>query len=222
MLASVLGACAQQAPPDPATCPRRTLVLEFDGGTYYGDGFDHDDASTNVSSTLYESGTLSAYHASDPDRATRIAMIVDQVCAALAPFPINVLTEKPAPGPYLAVAVGGYPSELGYDSTMIGLGGDNHCETGAPHGLAIVFGDQIESRFGDVPEMVGNMIIGEYGGLKAVPGSSSTTDCMSTRGWDPGVTCTIGGVDTARDPATACGSGATFHEHEAFALAPCD
>src|SRR2546428_13709440 len=93
LIVIVVSACAT-AVPDPATCARRTLFVTFEGGTLQPG--ERDDAATNITINVRVPRTLPGYRASDPGRATQIQSVFDQVQSALAPFPVDVVRERPA------------------------------------------------------------------------------------------------------------------------------
>lgn len=100
---------AAQNPPDaapPACASGRKLYLHFEGITLTKAAAS-DSTQNQVSWMGNTTVTLPAYHAGIGERADQIAAIVAGVDARLAAQPIEIVTQRPAAGPYVMVVFGG-------------------------------------------------------------------------------------------------------------------
>jgi hypothetical protein len=226
VVAIALGACTvDRSIPDPSTCPRRTLFVNFEGDTLVPGG--HDDPDAGVSTNVDDTRTIPPYRRDDPTRDATIQMITDQVTSTLASFPIDVVLTRPdAPG-YHMVMVGGHASDVNPapGNDVIALGADNQdCIVGSPSAITFVFADAIdELNQGAVLPEDGNLIIASYAFTKAIPGTTGDPkDCLVLQDQDPTTPCRIDSIGKRVQASGECGSGSTFDEFGAFALLPCD
>ncbi len=89
----------------------RVVYLNFEGQTLT-DG--PSDATQNRASWMtIQQGTAPRYRSGAADRDQQIQTIVDGVRAILAPFPIDVVTTRPAAGPYVMIVYGGTTNQVG-------------------------------------------------------------------------------------------------------------
>lgn len=121
----------------------RTLFLDrCAGDCTYTPGFD--DSSTNQSSVVSGTSTLSGFAFGDPSWNAVVACVRD----AFAPFAITVTDVDPGPLVHLEVAIGGAPQQLGLPAGIVEISpvtctGDRVVEAG----IAFAFAQEI----GDIP-----------------------------------------------------------------------
>ena len=225
-VALALGACTvDRSIPDPSTCARRTLFVNFDGDTFVPGG--HDDPDAGVSTNVDDTRTIPPYRQDDPTRDATIQMITDQVTSTLANFPIDVVRTRPDVPGYHMVMVGGHATDVDpvEGNDLIALGADNQdCIVGSPSAITFVFADAIdELNHGAALPEDGNLIIASYAHTKAIPGTTGDPkDCLALQDGDPTMACRIDSIGQRDQTAGACGEGSTFDEFGAFALLPCD
>jgi len=100
----------------PGACPSgRDIYLSFDGELLTKPpGNSPSDATQNrVRWMGVGSVNLPGYRVGDLDRATKIATITQRIQTALAEFPMEVVTTRPATGPYVMIVFGGNRDQLG-------------------------------------------------------------------------------------------------------------
>jgi hypothetical protein len=212
------GGAADDAGVDASACPSgRVLYLNFDGQALT-DAVKSDSTMNLASWMTIASGTAPPYRAGDPDRAAKIQAIVDGLRAQLAPYPITVVTTRPASGPYMMFVWGGVAQQVG--SRFGGAVQELDCGDLTKNDVAW-FSDNIGSTQRNV-----NFAMGAIGfGL----GLTATTDpqgCMC--GWDNAADCdnTVPcklSTNIARDPNAnqLCPGLTTQNEVEAFATGFC-
>lgn len=206
------------APTTTASCNNgRVVFLNFDGVTITQGATT--DATQNVASWIgVTTAKVPAYHATASNRNGQISNITAGVQAALAQFPITVVTTRPAAGPYVMIAFGGSSNTVG---TNYGYATGNHdC------------GDLVKSDVGWVSDstpnsIVANVAVGTIGWGLGLQGSTDPNDCMC--GWAAScqwnsTTCTLGTnvtTGTSSSPATTCPGLNPQNEQAAFHTAFC-
>jgi hypothetical protein len=102
--------------PPVAACPNgKKLFLSFEAGVTLMDAA-KSDATQNLASWMTNGVTTAAvpaYKAGDPNRLIIIQQIVDGVKLQLAAYPIEVVTTRPASGPYMMMTFGGTAQQVG-------------------------------------------------------------------------------------------------------------
>ena len=204
----------------PPQCASRTVYLNFDGQTLTDAAAS--DATLNRASWLNKAtGTATAFQSGNGNRAQIIADITSGVRDALAQQvgPINVVTQRPATGPYVMIVYGG-----------------NATDVGSNYGFAVNELDCNESEKSDVAWISNNYTttlrhvnttIGAIGFGLGLTATNDVNDCMC--GWANGCNkdhtklCTLN-TNIARDPGATqvcAGVGATQNEVAAFNTAFC-
>jgi hypothetical protein len=152
----------------------RSIYLNFEGQTLI-DG--PSDATTNRASWMtITQGTAPRYKSGAADRAQQIQVIVDGVKAQLAGFPIDVVTTRPATGPYVMIVYGGTSTQVG--SNYGGAVNELDC------------GDQRKSDVAwmsdgvSPPQRVINFTIGAIGFGLGLTATNDPQGCMCQ--WDNG------------------------------------
>jgi len=224
VVAVAVGACTvDRSIPDPSTCPRRSLFVNFES-EQLSPG-DHDDPDQGISTNVTAPRLLPGYRANDPARDTAIQAMVDQIRMTLNSFPIDVVTERPTTAGYHMVLVGGHASDVNplLDSSLVALGTSGDCVIGAPNAITFVFADALDDLNGAMLPQDGNLVVSSYASTKAIPGSTGDPkDCMATENPDPNTACRTDQTVMRDQRAGACGEGSTFEEFGAFASLPCD
>lgn len=207
--------------PDAApACPNgRRVYLNFDGVTLTDAATS--DATQNRASWMTNGVTTAnvpPYRLGDADRAAQIQTIVDGLRAQLAAYPMEVVTTRPAAGPYMMIVFGGTAQQVG---SRFGVGVQElDCGDLQKSDVAWI-ADAVSP-----PQRVMNTAMGAIGfGL----GLTATTDplgCMC--GWDNAcqsnnnVACTLSPM-IARDPTAdqLCPGLTSQDEVAAFATEFC-
>jgi hypothetical protein len=208
-----IDAAPADAPPD--ALPKalsQTLYLAFEGGAIMPG---NDDATGNTSTLATMSATLAPYLQNDPQRATKLAAIGSQLMTILGRYNINIVTARPAMGPYdMIVFTSDAPAKIGATGTGSALipATCNMKESV----IGFSFG-----RGAEIPRdsLVRNTIA-MFGLTGGIPLSSNPNDCMCL-----GVLacanlpapCTIGGPGTTVTTGPgSCGFTGTFDEAALF------
>jgi hypothetical protein len=207
-------AAADAAP----TCSNgRVVYLDFDGQAITQ--ATTTDATHNQARWIgVATANVPPYHLGNTNRNGQISNITTGVRAALAQFPITVVTTRPATGPYVMIVFGGSSNTVG---TNYGYAtGDHDC------------GDLVKSDVGWVSDSVPNSIVtnvavGTIGWVLGLQGTIDPNDCMC--GWATSCqwassTCTLGTAEatgTSGSPATTCPGLNPQDEQAAFHTAFC-
>jgi hypothetical protein len=208
---------ADAAPDAPACFNGRVIYLAFEGVTIAQAATT--DATQNQAAWIgVASASVPPYQASASNRNGLANNITDGVRAALAQFPITVVTQRPAAGPYVMIAFGGTHTDVGTNYTY--ATGDHDC------------GDAVKSDLGwvsdDTPQnLVVPITVGTIGWMLGLQGTTDPNDCMC--GWAnscqwSGTTCTLSpsiATTSSASPATTCPGLATQDEQAAFHTAFC-
>ncbi|HET9987914.1 MAG TPA: hypothetical protein VFQ65_05325, partial [Kofleriaceae bacterium] len=173
-----------------------------------------DDATANASSIATRAATLTSYLAADPQRGSKISGLVSEIAAKVAPFGVEIVTARPAAGPYhivvitddsnTAIDASGDPAVL--STTLL----ENPCNQ-VPSAISYVFG---ASNHNEVVEATIDM----FANLNGVPESIGPHDCMCRVGLScvSDVACTIGGPNTPVATLGNCGVTGTMDENAMF------
>jgi hypothetical protein len=175
-----------------------------------------DDATADRSAVLNVPADLPPYLDGDPQRATKIAAIADEVRAILAPFDIRIATERPASGSYhMVVFTSAAGEEVGVPSARAIL--PITCNT-VPSGIAFQLADGMEPN----RHVLAQHTIGMFGIFNGIPSSTKPDDCMCyldstcVEGNSTGP-CTLGGPNTPVSDSNSCaGGGGTMDVRERF------
>lgn len=206
--------------PASAQCTSRVVYLNFDGVTLTDAGAS--DATQNRVSWMMgrASGTVTPFQQGNANRAQIITDITTGVRTGLSQFPVTVVTQRPATGPYVMIVYGGDAQSIGSN-----------------FGFAVNELDCDESEKSDVAWISNNYTttlrhvnttLGAIGFGLGLTGTSNVNDCMC--GWanncnkDHSQLCTLS-ANITRDPNASqlCnGAGATQNEVAAFNKAFCE
>lgn len=171
-----------------------TLFLNFDGATLTK-GFP-DDPVNNISSLIRPPGhTVPPWRDGVAARDASIATITAGARAILAPYDVNVVTTRPAAGPYEMIMFGGHARDL-FGAGPIDVFGSGQCAGGS------VVSYVTESVTDD--EVAASLAVGVLANTRFIPITTRRGDCLCYLGNDclpyTGELCTIGGAGTPTFP----------------------
>ena len=206
----------------PGAAMSHTLFLQTEGVLLV---LGNSDATMNKSPLLTSDQTLASWRGSDAQRTTELAGIVTQMRTVLAPYHIDVVTTRPALGPYdMIIATDTLPQSIGLPAQTFAVTESPAagCNT-IPSKVAIMFPGQFGTMFTSmVANFIANESIAMFGFTNGVPASNLAGDCMCFSGsacGGPSTACTIGGPNTPIDPAMKCGDNAPTMDENAIFLA---
>jgi hypothetical protein len=157
-----------------------------------------EDATLNVSSIISAPETARPFAATSGDRADQIAAIVGEAQAILAPYDIEVVTVRPATGPYHQIVLtDSHPQELGLPVGVFALAPSAGCTPVASE-IGLVFAQEA----GQGVHLEAENIVAIFGGISLIPLVTKAGDCMcfaSSSCAALTAACTIGGAGTALD-----------------------
>lgn len=204
-----------------AACPNnRKVYLEFNGVTIARAATS--DALTNQASWISASATIPPWHQGSGTRTADIATIVAGVKSRLAATPIEVVTTKPATGPFVMIVFGGQNTANGGTvGTVYGGATNEHdCD------------DLVKSDIGwvsDGPSVsyAQDLAVGAIGWGLGLNGTNDPTDCMCA--WANNCTsasgaCTLSASIASTNslsPATTCPNQNPQNEVAAFSTKFC-
>lgn len=202
----------------PAACSNgRVVYLSFDGVTLTSAAAS--DATLNRASWMtIAQGTAPAYKTGVANRDQLIQQVTDGVRAQLSSFPVTVVTQRPATGPYVMIVFGGVASQVG--SRFGGAVTALDCGDARKSDVAWI-SDNVSPN-----QRVVNFAVGAIGFGLGLTATTDPLDCMC--GWDNACTsnntvaCTLT-PGIARDPAAnqVCAGLTTQDEVAAFDAAFC-
>lgn len=177
-----------------------------------------DDALTNKWSLVPDVNPrqLLAWTPGLVDHAAHIKQVADEVSAILSPYDIDVVTVRPAIGPYhMIVYTHSQSQDLGFAPNLNVLSKPD-CGTNASQ-VTVVFQGSETANF---PHLAATAAVSSLGAFFGVESSAVPADCMCRDNANPLVrcttlaTCTVGGAGTDRAANSLCGtSGGTFDEN---------
>lgn len=191
---------ASIASPDaPACFNGRVVYLNFDGATLTK--ATPSDARASTASWIGRTdgrtqATVPRYRSGAADRDQQIATIVANVRAALAQFPVIVVTDRPASGDYVMVVFGGVNTDLGTPYSIA----TNELDCGDTNRNDVAWVSDTTAS-----AKVDDYAIGAIGFGLGLTGTTSTSDCMC--GWANGcrqpvdTQCALSAATVQRDPA---------------------
>jgi hypothetical protein len=195
----------------------RVVYLNFEGATL-ADAL-QSDATQNLASWMtIAQGTAPKYKAAAADRDQIIQAVAGGVRQQLSSFPITVVTQRPAAGPYVMIVFGGVASQVG--SRFGGAVNELDCGDARKSDVAWI-SDNIAPT-----QRVVNFAVGAIGFGIGLTATTNPLDCMC--GWDNACTadqtvpCRLSQT-IARDPAAnqVCPGLTTQDEAAAFDAAFC-
>lgn len=208
------------APPD-AHVARVTVYMTFDGLDLAPPASGQEgDAAANTTTLVTQPTTLPKYLASDPNRLTRIAQIVSTTRLRLAPYDVDVVTDRPAAPGYIMVVVTADSTVIGAQAGISAIA-EQACKP-TPRAVGLLFqaasaGDSYTAEF------KANLVVAMLGFANTIPPVNQANDCMCWAGTACGQTstaCTVGGAGTPVDTPHACpGDPTTIDEHALFLAA---
>lgn len=165
--------------------------------------------------------TAPAYRITDPNRTTLIQNIVTRVTTQLAPYPIEVVTTRPASGPYVMIVFGGTGADVAsprYGAAVNEL----DCGDGQKSDLAWIS----DNTGGADPQAIANTVMGAIGFGLGLTATIDPLGCMC--GWangcqdDDTMACRLA-PNIMRDPNATqlCPGVTTQDEVSAFASGFC-
>jgi len=182
--------------PDAPRCANgRVVYLSFEGVALTA-GAPSDATQNRASWMTIAQGTAPKYRAAAADRDQQIQAIVAGVRGQLSSFPITVVTQRPATGPYVMIVFGGTASQVG---SRFG-GAVNTLDCGDAHKSDVAW---ISDNVSPTQRVV-NFAIGAIGFGLGLTATTDPVDCMC--GWDNACTsdqtvpCKLSPT-IARDPA---------------------
>lgn len=162
------------SPPKPVCENGRVVYLHFGGLTLTRVGGGQTDATLNRAEWLaVDAANVPAYKAQDAGRAVEIQQITDAIKLTLGAFPVTVVTERPAAGPYHMVVFGGPSSALG-NTTNSGALSAYDCQNRVQNNIT-----WIGERF--PVQTSADFAVGGIGLALGLAGTLDTNDCMC--GW---------------------------------------
>ncbi len=217
----------------PACANGRKLFLEFLGVTLTDDATS--DATTNKARWLTSaSAVIPPWRQGGANRAAEIQQVIDGVKARLSGTPIEVVTTRPASGPYVMVVLGGAVTARGGTVSTVYAYAVNYHDCG----------DAIKNDVGWISDMtpaatglaadaptsyVADLVVGSVGFGLGLDGTTDGNDCLC--GWttictdNAGTACTLSSniasaVTNGGAGETACKMG-TQNEVAAFSTEFC-
>ena len=208
------------APPASACGNNRKVFLEFNGVTITKAATS--DATLNYASWISANAVVPPWHQGSSTRTTDITTIVNGVKSRLANTPIEVVTTRPAAGPYVMIVFGGQSTgNNGTVGTVYGGSTNEHdC------------GDLVKSDLGwvsDNPSVsyAQDLAIGAIGWGLGLNGTNDPNDCMCA--WanncqSASGACTLSAsiaTTSSSSPATTCPNQNPQNEVAAFTTKFC-
>jgi len=212
------GGDAAVGPDAPACFNGRVVFLQFEGqalakGT--------SDATQNTASWMQiASGAAPPYESGNANRAQKIQQITDGITTLLSTFPITVVTQRPATGPYVMIVFGGNAQQVG---SRFGIGVQElDCND------ATTKSDVAWITDGQSVQRTVNTAAGAIGFGLGLTATIDPLDCMC--GWDNGCQadnsqpCRLTTPTIARDPNARqlCAGQTTQDEVATFTHAFCE
>ncbi|CAN5765932.1 hypothetical protein BH11MYX2_BH11MYX2_37950 [soil metagenome] len=169
------GGDALPMPDAAASCVlARAVYLNFTGVTTLTQGASSD-ATHDVAAWMNKAnGTAPIFRAGSGTRDADIAAITAGIMNALSPFHVQVVTTRPAAGPYQEIIFGGTPAQVG--SNFSGAVQKLDCGNQVLNDVAWI-GDSVTPN-----QAVINFALGAVGFGVGLTATTTTTDCMC--GWD--------------------------------------
>jgi hypothetical protein len=154
----VPAAAIQAGPRAPGTT--RILYLNFSGGTVHNDGAGCDDALAGCSFIIGLPGNIQ-YPQFRGTPAQR-QLIIDLVKAYYEPFDVQIVTDRPASGPYSMNLVGGTPDVIGLGAGVVGIA-PLDCSDLNDHDLSFTFPQVINNDPLEVAQTIAQETAHAYG-----------------------------------------------------------
>ena len=192
------GADAAIQQPDATVAPPHVVYLVFDGLTVTNGLVD--DPQGNVSGVLSAPFTAPPFMDGVSNRDAQLALVADGARTVLAPYNIEVVTERPASGEYDMIVVGGDPVDAGFSAGIIG---------NTPFGCSEAFRSDknvsfIFENYAPLTKRYASNVVTHIGMVNGVPITKRNGDCMCGASFDCELLdqlCTMGAAGTPVDTA---------------------
>jgi hypothetical protein len=170
---------------------------------------DCDDSKTNCTSLITASQTVPPFAEQDSNRANVIAEITDIVRAQLAPYSIDVVTERPTANDYYMITMGGTPLDL-FGMANVGAVAQGLCDASHKNGVSVVAYTGPGSR-----PYYATSVLSNFGAMIGMAVTTKKDDCMCRAGTECNstneFTCTYGVDVPVNATVHSCGR-TTQHE----------
>ncbi|HTJ41987.1 MAG TPA: hypothetical protein VL463_07805 [Kofleriaceae bacterium] len=197
---------------DASVTAAHVVYLAFEGETIKPGNESVANDTTPLVTTQY----TPKYLPNDSQRATKIAGIVGEVQAILAPYDVAVVTTRPSSGNFDLIAFGGTSTDAGLQQGIGALALAGQCSLTGEH-IALVF------DLGWNQHDAARFAVSLFGMSHDVSMSTVAADCMCFAAGTCttlSAACTIGGAGTTVDTTYYnCAGAATFDENAAFVAA---
>jgi hypothetical protein len=193
-----LADAAPTTEPDAATLPGHVVYLVFDGVTVTTGVAD--DPAGNASRILAAPFTAPSFFANESNRDEKLALIADGARTILAPYNIEVVTERPATGDYDMIVFGGDPVDAGFQAGIIAYR-PLECNEDKPN-VSFIF-----ENYEPLTKRYASDVVTAVGQLNNVPITNLNGDCMCGVSLACALNdalCTMGGAGTPVDPVWTC------------------
>lgn len=159
----------------PACANGRKVYLNFDGVTLT-QAATSDSLTNNAAWMTNASAVVPAYHTGVAGRDAEITSIVDGVRARLSALPLEIVTTRPASGPYVMVVMGGN------NTTNGGTIGSAYSFGTSDHDCGDVVKNDV-TWVADLPAVTyaPDLVVGSLGWAVGLNGSNDPNGCMC--GW---------------------------------------
>jgi hypothetical protein len=200
----------------PACSNGRVVYLNFEGQTL-NDATLSDATQNRASWMTIAQGTAPRYKTAAADRDQQIQAIVTGVRSQLSSFPVTVVTQRPAAGPYVMIVFGGTASQVG--SNYGGAVNELDCTDAQKSDVAWI-SDGVSPT-----QKVVNFAVGAIGFGLGLTATTNPSDCMC--GWantciqDQSAPCRLSSMIARDQSATQRCSGTSQNEVAAFDTAFC-
>lgn len=171
------------------------------------------DATQNITSNVTETVTSPPYFDGAATRDGLIALVTGDVTSLLAPFDIEVVTARPAAGPYTMMVLGGSAADLGFSGNFGSLATAT-CDQNTENQVHVL--TDLE-RADAVQNIIAAYGLGEGFGASKTPGACM---CWNNPACDPRPpgTCTLNEEELEFDDELKCDAASvtTMNVHQKF------
>lgn len=193
-----LADAAPAAEADAAVAPAHVVYLVFDGLSLTNGSTD--DPAANVSATLNAPFSAPPFFADLSMRDERLGLIADGARTVLAPYNIEIVTERPSVGDYDMIVFGGDPVDAGFQAGIIGVR-PLECNEDESN-ISFIF-----ENYAPLTKRYASDVVTAVGQLNNIPITNLNGDCMCGVSFDCELNdalCTMGGAGTPVDPVWNC------------------
>jgi hypothetical protein len=200
-------------PADAAPPGTHVVYMNFDG-VFLMSGV-RDIPIMDISGSLSNAYDMPPFLDGDSGRAATITAILDTARATLAPYDVELVTERPATGLYDMIAFGGSAADAGLEAGLHATY-PLRCDDAGVN-IVLVFDDVLTDT-----DDYAYTVVSAIGGTNRIPLSSLAGDCMCWTGKTcvfDGEMCTIGGAGTPVNTTDWICEGLTEMDEHALFLA---